>query len=163
MYLALAGNISPHLCVDALLLFQILKERLVRRRCKQIHKARSFKNVKWAQMAGCAWTHRASAGLWSPTAPTLGLAGGTPAVQHTIIQVCSVNDMRNIVLLKFSLLSIRKLHYPKCTTLTLLLVSSGGSLGFRHACATLMTCSSFLGCSSTLAAKNSVVGEIICF
>lgn len=50
----------------------------------------------------------------------------------------------------------------KILTLTLLLVSSGGSCGLRQACATLMTCSSFRGCSSTLAAKNRVVGEMIC-
>lgn len=46
--------------------------------------------------------------------------------------------------------------------LTLLFVSRGGSWGFRQACATLITCSSFRGCSSTFAAKNRVVGEIIC-
>ncbi len=46
--------------------------------------------------------------------------------------------------------------------LTLLFVSRGGSCGFRQACATLITCSSFRGCSSTFAAKNKVVGDIIC-
>lgn len=46
--------------------------------------------------------------------------------------------------------------------LTLLFVSRGGSWGFRQACATLITCSSFRGCSSTFAAKNNVVGDIIC-
>lgn len=45
--------------------------------------------------------------------------------------------------------------------LTLLLVSRGGSCGLIQAWAILMTCSSFLGCSSTLAAKNNVVWEII--
>lgn len=45
--------------------------------------------------------------------------------------------------------------------LTLLFVSRGGSWGFRQACATLITCSSFRGCSSTFAAKNKVVGDII--
>jgi len=50
---------------------------------------------------------------------------------------------------------------PTSLTLTLLLVSRGGSWGFRQACATLITCSSFLGCSSTLAARNRAVGEMI--
>lgn len=45
--------------------------------------------------------------------------------------------------------------------LTLLFVSRGGSWGFRQACATFITCSSFRGCSSTFAAKNKVVGDII--
>lgn len=45
--------------------------------------------------------------------------------------------------------------------LTLLLVSRAGSCGFIQAWAILTTCSSFLGCSSTLAARNNVVCEII--
>lgn len=53
-------------------------------------------------------------------------------------------------------------QYVKVLELTLLFVSRGGSWGFRQACATLITCSSFRGCSSTFAAKNKVVGEIIC-
>lgn len=46
-------------------------------------------------------------------------------------------------------------------SLTLLLVSRAGSCGLMHAWAILMTCSSFLGCSSTLAARNNVVWEMI--
>lgn len=59
-------------------------------------------------------------------------------------------------------------EFPRLTLLfvsgglTLLFVSSGGSWGFKHACATLMTCSSFRGCSSTFAARNNVVGEMVC-
>ncbi len=45
--------------------------------------------------------------------------------------------------------------------LTLLLVSRAGSCGLTQAWAILMTCSSFLGCSSTLAARNNVVWEMI--
>lgn len=45
-------------------------------------------------------------------------------------------------------------------TLTSLRTSGDGSWGLRHAWATLMTCSSFLGCSSTFAARKSAAGEI---
>lgn len=45
--------------------------------------------------------------------------------------------------------------------LTLLLMSRAGSCGLMQAWAILITCSSFLGCSSTLAARNNVVWEII--
>lgn len=58
--------------------------------------------------------------------------------------------------------SKRHPYNGKVPPLTLLFVSRGGSCGFRHACATLITCSSFRGCSSTFAAKNNVVGDIIC-
>ena len=53
-------------------------------------------------------------------------------------------------------------NFAELPQLTLLFVSRGGSWGFRQACETLITCSSFRGCSSTLAAKNKVVGDIIC-
>lgn len=53
-------------------------------------------------------------------------------------------------------------QYVDLPELTLLFVSRGGSWEFRQACATLITCSSFRGCSSTFAAKNKVVGDIIC-
>jgi hypothetical protein len=67
--------------------------------------------------------------------------------------------------------SLSQYHHDKRSTsqhpgteasLTLLLVSSGASWGLTQAWATLMTCSSFLGCSSTFAAKNKVVWEMIC-
>lgn len=60
---------------------------------------------------------------------------------------------------KKQLTTIQCVQPPK---LTLLFVSRGDSWGFRQACATLITCSSFRGCSSTLAAKNKVVGDIVC-
>ena len=58
-------------------------------------------------------------------------------------------------------LSVKPKSLLSHSLLTLLLVSRAGSCGLMQAWAILMTCSSFLGCSSTLAARNNVVWEII--
>lgn len=54
----------------------------------------------------------------------------------------------------------RKNRRRRRPTLTSLRTSGEGSWGLRHAWATLMTCSSFRGCSSTLAARKSAAGAM---
>lgn len=53
-----------------------------------------------------------------------------------------------------------QLQFIYSPTLTSLRTSGEGSCGLRHAWATLITCSSFRGCSSTLAARKSAAGAM---
>lgn len=94
-------------------------------------------------------SHISTGGLSNKRSQT----GHTAALRPTTVSI--QREMSHTV-------SVMKTRDAAVSLLTLLLVSRAGSCGLMQAWAILITCSSFLGCSSTLAARNNVVWEIIC-
>lgn len=120
------------------------------------HRSRTEQNGHWKVVAESVSSKLTSVSLWfrkcimlSPIKACI-VGHSWISIQHGV----HIEKKIKHCVMKTKLLLSHRL-------LTLLLMSRAGSCGLMQAWAILITCSSFLGCSSTLAARNNVVWEII--